>query len=229
MTIPSKSAQIDTLPFDSSLFGYPVGKCVVDGTWDEPDFLAQAEAYRLVYLFSKNPLSLNSDRIYAADIKLTFQKDLAASVSLDSAIVPYSGFLSDQLLTLALESGIFSRFYTDPNFRNSEFEKLYKLWIQNALDRQEVLIANEYSGFVSCAASGNTAQIGLIAVEKHERGKGWAKRLMQAAERKAFLEGAKYLTVSTQEINGPATNLYKSLGYELIERIFIYHYWNSST
>jgi dTDP-4-amino-4,6-dideoxy-D-galactose acyltransferase len=49
---------------------------------------------------------------------------------------------------------------------------------------------------------------------------------MKAAERKAFLQGAKSLSVSTQEINIPASKLYKSLGYELIDRIFVYHYWN---
>lgn len=217
---------IEHLPFDSSLFGYPVGKCVADETWNEQDFLTQAEAFHLVYLFSKNPLIPNSNRIKAADIKLTFFKDLNKSVSPDPGIVPYSGLLSDQLFTLTLGSGIFSRFYTDPNFVDFEFEKLYKIWIQNALDRQEVLISDDFSGFVSCAVSGNTAQIGLIAVDKNERGKGWAKRLMQAAERKAFLQGARSLSVSTQEINIPASKLYKSLGYEWNERIFIYHYWN---
>lgn len=217
---------IEHLPFDSSLFGYPVGKFVVDESWNEQDFLTQAEAFHLVYLFSKNPLTPNSNRIEAADIKLTFFKDLKKSADPDQGIVPYSGLLSDQLFTLTLESGIFSRFCKDPKFRDSEFEKLYKIWIQNALDRNEVLIAADFSGFVSYTVSGNTAQIGLIAVDKNERGKGWAKRLMQAAERKAFLQGAKSLTVSTQEINIPASKLYKSLGFELNERIFIYHYWN---
>jgi len=226
LTTPPKVLQIASLPFDSSLFGYPVGKYVADETWKEHDFLTQAEAFRLVYLFSKNPLNPNSDRIRDADIKLTFSKDLTKSAARDPGILPYSGLLSDQLFTLALESGIFSRFRTDSNFKDSEFEKLYKIWVQNALDRKEVLIADDFSGFVSCAGSGETAQIGLIAVDKNERGKGWAKRLMQAAERKAFLQGAKCLIVSTQEMNIPASKLYESLGFELNERIFVYHYRN---
>lgn len=203
-----------------------MGKCVADKTWNEQDFLMQAEAFRLVYLFSRRPLTLNSDRIQDADIKLTFFKDLNNSVAADPGIVPCSGLFSDQLFSLSLESGIFSRFATDPNFRDSEFEKLYKIWIQNALDRKEVLIADDFSGFVSCAVSENTAQIGLIAVDKNQRGKGWAKRLMHAAERKALFQGAKNVTVSTQEMNIPAATLYESLGYELSDKTYIYHFWN---
>lgn len=225
MTLSEKSIKIEILPFDSSLFGYPVGKCIADEFWEERRFLEQTSDFDLVYVFSKKPLKLSLDRFTLADIKLTFEKALQLSEQKDPLIQAYKKPLSPQLFALALESGIYSRFYTDQKFQNGEFEKLYRIWIQNALDREEVLITDDLSGFVSCEVSKNSAQIGLIAVNENHRGKGWAKRLMQAAEQTAFDKGAKSIAVSTQEINIPASTLYQSLGYNLKERTFIYHYW----
>lgn len=216
---------ISTLPFDSSLFGYPVGKYEVDEIWNEESFLEKAQDFDLVYIFSHKPLITNSTGIRHVDTKITFEKELTASTSEDPDVIPYSGPLSDQLLYLALESGIYSRFKTDPKFLNGEFEKLYGLWIQKAIEQHEVLVAKGYSGFVTCKVGEGSAQIGLIAVEKNQRGKGWAKRLLQAAENFAFQNGSKTMTVPTQEANIPACKLYKSQGYTLKSQVHIYHSW----
>lgn len=221
-----KSNIIQSLPFDTTLFGYSVAKFVVDGFWDQRIFLEQASDFELVYIFSKKPLQLNHDSIRLADIKLTYEKALFESSPKDPSILPYDGPLSVQLFDLAVESGIYSRFHTDHNFENEEFEKLYRIWIKKAVDKHEVLVSNDLSGFISCTVKEITAQIGLIAVDKNQRGKGLAKRLIHAAEREAFLEGAQILTVATQEMNIPASKLYESLGFGLIERMYIYHFWN---
>ncbi|OOG69895.1 GNAT family N-acetyltransferase [Algoriphagus sp. A40] len=215
------------LPFDSSLFGYPVGKYQVDKLWEEPDFLEKAQSFHLVYIFSKKPLPGISNQIHLADIKLTFQKNLDKTQSKDPEINPFEGELTEPLLNLALESGVFSRFKNDPGFKNGEFEKLYRLWIKNASDQKEVLLAKNNEGFVSCHRSGEMAQIGLIAVDKIKRGEGWGKRLVKASENYASNHGAKFLTIGTQQANIPAVNLYQSLGYEMVEKVFVYHYWKS--
>ena len=215
---------LSPLPFDSDLFGYPVGKCQIAGDWDEESFLRQAKDYRLVYIFSKKTLKNNSTCIHLADTKLTFEKGIQELESSDLVIVPYSGELTEPLLNLALASGVFSRFHTDPGFVKGEYGKLYSLWIKNALSQNEVLIADQMSGFVSCSISGEKANIGLIAVDKNQRGKGWGKRLVRAAENFAQKKGAKSMTIGTQEANIPAIALYRSLGYEVVERMYLYHY-----
>jgi dTDP-4-amino-4,6-dideoxy-D-galactose acyltransferase len=217
---------ITHLHFDSSLFGYPVGKFLTDEFWDEAAFIEQAKDFHLVYIFSKKPINLNSERIHQIDIRLTFEKELKKSTVADPKIKPYTDILTDQLLSLALESGIHSRFNTDPNFKNGEYKKLYQVWIQKALDQQQVLIADEISGFVTYGLSEQEAQIGLIAVDLQHRGKGLAKSLVQAAEKYAFQKGAQTLTIGTQQTNLPACNLYQKLGYTLKEKVFVYHYWS---
>ena len=218
---------ITALPFDSTLFGYAVGKCQPEENWDEALFIKQAEEYRLVYIFSKKPIQALSKNIVLADVKLTFEKKLNSPNEVDMEISAYYDEVTDKLLALALESGVFSRFKTDPRFVNQEFEKLYKLWIENALEQRQVWIAEEYSGFVSCDVAQTAASIGLIAVDKNHRGKSWGKRLVKAAENFAIDRGAETLKIGTQEANAPAVALYQSLGYQVIERMYVYHYWTS--
>ena len=215
---------ITSLPFDSDLFGYPVGKCQAGESWNQADFLVQAKDFQLVYVFSESPLLANSDLFLLADIKVTFAKALEGKGVSDPDIQPFTGSLTDSLLALALESGVYSRFKTDPGFRLGEYKKLYCLWIQQALDRQEVLMPKDQAGFVSCSISGEKAQIGLIAVDKSQRGLGWGRRLVHAAESFALNHHARELFIGTQEANTPAVGLYQSLGYELTERIHVYHY-----
>lgn len=202
-----------------------MGKCLADEDWSELEFLEAAKSYRLVYLFSEVPLDFKSTQIQSVDLRLTFFKNLKGQNPNTTEIYPYSGELSENLLTLALESGGFSRFHTDPRFINREFEKLYRLWIEKALAQQEVLIAEELAGFVTCEVLENEAQIGLIAVRKDHRGKGWGKRLIQAAENFAIQKGAQSMTIGTQTANFPASALYHSMGYQVVQRQFIYHYW----
>ena len=216
---------ITPLSFDSSLFGYEVGKCLADEAWSEPSFLEAAKSYRLVYLFSDELLDFRSPKIQPVDLRLTFFKNLKRRNAENAEIQPYSGPLSEILQALAFESGVYSRFHTDPRFINREFEKLYQLWIEKALTQQEVLLAKDQAGFVSCSVDGYDAQIGLIAVQKNHRNKGWGKKLIQSAENFAIQKGSQTMTIGTQATNLAASSLYHRMGYQLIEKKFIYHYW----
>jgi len=198
---------------------------LIDEAWSESEFLEASKSYRLIYLFSDEPLDFRSSQIFPVDLRLTFFKNLKRRNVENAEIQPYSGPLSETLQALAFESGVYSRFHTDPRFVNREFEKLYQLWIEKALTRQEVLIAKDQAGFVSCAIDGYDAQIGLIAVQKNHRNKGWGKNLILAAENFALQNGARAMTIGTQAANLPASAFYHSMGYQLIERKFIYHYW----
>ena len=218
---------ITHLPFDSRLFGYPVGKAEIPGLWNEAEFLEEASNYQLVYILSKKPLSIVSPKIQAIENKIVFEKVLDASPKKDPEINLFEGLLFPELENLALESGIFSRFKMDLRLSTGEFEKLYKLWIQKSLNAKEVLISTGVTGFVSCHVNEGIGQIGLIAVDPNHRGKGWAKRLVQAAEDFAFSKGAQKMKIGTQDTNQPACSLYEKMGYKATERVWIGHYWRT--
>jgi ribosomal protein S18 acetylase RimI-like enzyme len=128
-----------------------------------------------------------------------------------------------------LESGQFSRFKLDARLAQGEFQKLYKLWVLKAWENQNLVVSEDFSGFVSYSTNAIFAQIGLIAVDATHQRKGIGKLLVQSAEEKARSEGAELMQIATQAANMPACQLYEKLGYEVVERSYVYHFLEPRT
>lgn len=220
--------KISFLPFDSQLFGYPVGKVEISDDWNEELFLEESRFYRLIYIFSGKKQEINSKRILQMDNTITFEKDLE-DVGFD--VVKYSKYTGDwdsRLLDLAFESGKYSRFKTDPRLSNGEFQNLYHFWIQRDFENKNLFVAGEFQGFASFNLFENYGKISLIAVEEKSRGRGIGKNLLKSIESYAFQNQSSKLIISTQKSNSAAGQLYESLGYSLMNETFIYHCWNPS-
>ena len=214
------------LPFDSELFGYPVGKYEVTKNWDQDEFLKQTPSFQLVYLISEHELDIKSKYIQLMDVKLVFEKAMKSESTFTDNIALYQGQLTEDLISLALASGEYSRFKVDPRLDQGEFEKLYQIWITKALQKREVLVYGALEGMVTCSVEGELGQIGLIAVKASSRGKGIGEKLLKKAESWAFEKGARKMKIPTQKANTPALNLYKKMGYKIASQTNIYHYWN---
>jgi len=169
-------------------------------------------------------LEFQDSRIKWVDTKITFEKKLLDSFE-DPGLGSYQGELTKELEELAYLSGTYSRFKLDSRLQNGEFEKLYKLWINKALESQKVLVTPEKAGMVSFSVEKEIGRIGLIAVSDKYQGQGWGKKLVQAIEFWAFQKGAKAMQIVTQESNIPACRLFQNLGYEIVEKVFVYHWW----
>jgi dTDP-4-amino-4,6-dideoxy-D-galactose acyltransferase len=214
------------LPFDSELFGFPVGKYEVGEYWDQDEFLKQTRCFQLVYLISEHELDIKSKDIQLMDVKLVFEKALKSESTFTDNIEVYQGELTEELISLALDSGEYSRFKVDPRLDQGEFEKLYHIWMRKALEKREVLVDGEMEGMVTCKVDNDLAQVGLFAVKESSRGKGIGKDLLKKAESWAFEKGARIMKIPTQKANTPATNLYEKMGYKIASQTNIYHYWN---
>jgi dTDP-4-amino-4,6-dideoxy-D-galactose acyltransferase len=227
---------IRRLTYDSELFGYPVGSIEIPESNQSPDhiknLLEQPDAgYRLVYLFSKSGLSGLGE---VMDIKLIFGKSVKSGEPALNPVKPWSGPLTGQLLQLAFDSGVHSRFRKDPSFRNGEFEQLYRQWIEKSLNGEiaDAVLVHEtkegIQGMVTVALKQSDAVIGLIAVSSSARGRGIGRQLIDAAESFALSRGCGTLLVATQEANRAATGLYKSTGFSELDRTYVYHYWKKT-
>lgn len=218
---------ITPLLFDTQLFNYPVGRISINKDWNEEDFVTAAKEFQLIYLFSKSRVACNNPSIQLVDIKMTFEKHINDPAEIPE-IKPFQRPLSKELQDLAFESGALSRYKLDTRLNQEEFEKLYRIWIKKAWESNSVLEAPDLQGMVTYSVEHKAAKVGLIAVSKQSQGKGWGKKLMKAAEAKAYSLGADTIEVSTQQVNIPAGKLYESLGYKLTEKVFIYHWWKTS-
>lgn len=139
--------------------------------------------------------------------------------------------LTEDLESMAYQSGSFSRFNLDPRL-SVKFKALYKEWITASLSRKladEVFLAKDLKGnsvgFITLSMKHKTGNIGLIAVNEHFRGQGVGKFLMQEADDFFRKNQAHEATVVTQLDNIPACRLYEKMGYTIIKNESIFHYY----
>lgn len=229
-----KTFEIKKLSWDSDFFGYKVGAVSVEEPIDILlllDFIKNTD-FKLIYLFSNQQQNRLSHDIYG-DIKVTFSYDLIDEVyQVDENIIDFNAIRLSNLFDLSLQSGEFSRFKLDINFKNFEFERLYFQWILNSLEGKiadKVFVYSEdlkIKGMITLKMENECAEIGLIGVDENARGKGIGKKLINKVKSYAQSKGCEILKVPTQEINKKAINFYKSCGFEIIERKYIYNIWN---
>lgn len=198
---------------------------ILESNWDEKTFLELSEGFKLVYIFSEIELEIQSSDIQLQDIKVTFKKNLNEAPNQED-VHKYAGPFSYELLELAYESGIYSRFRRDSRLSNGEFRKLYKTWISEAIKHKHVYITPYLEGMLTLSFENEVGNIGLLAVSKEHQGKGWGRKLLNAAIFFTNEKGIKALKVATQELNRQALGLYSSLGFQEVDRVYIYHYWN---
>lgn len=230
--------QLAPLKWDSDFFGYNIAKLEVD---DLINFsFSSSPFFRLVYVFSKQPIHGLESKL--VDKKACFFTDCISInneiVNQDILIEPFDALSHsyDQLKSLTLESGVFSRFFVDKNFVNNEYSKLYTKWIENSVSKVsavEVFVAvqdNELLGFITLTKKADDlADIGLLAVSPKARGRKVATSLIEHAKGYAINLGFTRMQVVTQLNNSPAVKLYESVGFELKELTYIYHIWNYDT
>ncbi len=225
---------IEYLEWDSVFFGYKVGKL---NFFNEKEFHLSFNKYsnnfHLIYVFSDQKLQFNginlvdNKLIFVKKIDQTLKKNLNTRIQLYNEINKES---NQELMALALLSGKYSRFKLDVNFKNNEFEKMYQFWIDKHINENKKIIvkknSKELAGFILYSKRKNTIYIELIAVSEKYQGKGIASELINEIEVIGLSLSCEYIEVATQSINNPAVNLYKKNNFELINSIFIYHYWN---
>lgn len=228
--------ELQRLDWDSDFFGYEVGKIDVSNIneFNKEKFIQDSKKYRLVYLFSQSQFT--TDFFNLVDKKVILEQDIEdIELSKSDMIESFNQTKHDyiQLKNLALESGIYSRFFIDENFKNDEYRKLYEKWIENSVDKKlsfDIIVAlkdNTIIGFTTLNKKDeNLADIGLVAVSNNFRGLGLGKKLINESIRRAKLAGFTKIQVVTQLDNTAAVNLYQSTKFKIKEVTNIYHYWN---
>lgn len=228
---------IERLGWDSEFFGYEIGRLSWEQTFEFQILKANVleSNYRLIYIFSETAIS--ELETYLVDRKIILSRDLNDCISTSDdlqSIVPYihtpENFTA--LLELVLQSGVYSRFKLDNNFKNKEYEKLYEEWIKQSLEKDKhecyVYIDNNLiHGFITLEEKENyLSDINLIAVHNTARGKGIGNKLITKSIQISNKRGLKKIQVATQMANSPAMKLYKKNGFRIQEVSHIYHYWN---
>ncbi|TAE48305.1 MAG: GNAT family N-acetyltransferase [Cytophagales bacterium] len=229
---------IELLTWDSDFFGYKVGK-VIDFSTDIEEIIsfAKKENYRLLYAF----ISENNDFLakkyttnkgVLVDEKITFLQNIPTiKIENDLTSTYESEIIDEKLLKIGLQSGIYSRFNVDKNFKNKEFERLYRIWIKNSVQKliaEKVIIQkidNNIVGLLTLGIKNNKADIGILAVDENFRGRKIGKNLVLRVFEESKKIGQKQIQVVTQKANENACNFYQKMGFEIEKTEKIYHFW----
>jgi ribosomal protein S18 acetylase RimI-like enzyme len=223
---------IKYLDWDSSFFNKNIGLLDLSNGFQCSEF---QNDYDLIYVISRDEVNLDipNFKLGYSENKIVFSKKTiqnkeSADVNIFSEI---NDSYKNEIYDLAFESGKYSRFKLDSNFSQTEFEKLYKKWVDNSYTKEfadGVLIYKEQNfilGFVTYKVWEGYATIGLIAVCPKHQGKGIGKKLIQSVENELVNIGVAELRIPTQLQNEKACLFYKGLGYDIIEKKCIKHFW----
>ena len=225
---------IENLEWDSDFFGISIGKLIIGENFKNQIIDLSSNSYDLIYIFSESILTGLDKEIKLIDVKVNFVKTLL-SVNSNEDCKEFNSELHSykELLSLAYLSGIYSRFKLDNKFKNDDFNRLYKIWLDRSIEKiiaDHILIEvidEEIAGFVTLKFhKKNFGQIGLIAVNPKFQGRKIASKLIQACENLCLKNNIGKLIVETQLDNKPAMSLYKHSKFSIQNQQFIYHFWN---
>jgi len=232
---------IEPLAWDSQFFGYPVARIALDQNGGKE--LAQLferlldEKFRLTYLFV--PLSekeANESIIQKGailvDQKTVFLKPTEKHSGYSNHISELQGVeITEKLIELTLQAGLFSRFHLDKNFVKQEYERLYIEWITRSVKKElsfKTLLAlrdSDIIGITTMDDEKDHVHIGLVAVDDKYRGQGVGYDLIRTADSIAFAMGFKEIKVVTQLHNKGACRLYEKCGFHMASTTNVYHFW----
>lgn len=224
---------IKFLKWDSSFFNKRIGLLALD---IDCYTLDHANEYDLLYVISESNslISISDFEVSFIETKVVFNKvNLKPTILTDINITKVSNVFNDkkQIYDLAFESGKWSRFNLDSKFNKSEFIKLYTTWVDKSFNKEfadAILVyklKDDIIGFVTYKVFDKYAIIGLIAVSSEFQGKGIGRKLIHAVESELFNIHVDELRIPTQLQNETACAFYKKIGYEVIQRKIISHYW----
>lgn len=230
------ASMLKRLDWDSNFFNYEIGKLVLSSSdnFEFDRFKLNSLSYKLVYIYSEEVL--NCKKLSLVDTKLTFLKEIIDIEIFNDKHLTFFDTEKDDfsaLEALALSSGKYSRFKLDDNFKNHEYENLYKRWIRNLVyeDKTADIILykknNNILGFTTLEKNNKSlCNIGLIAVDNRSRGQRIGTKMINFTIAQAYKRGFEKIQVVTQLENKPAMNLYKKCDFILDKTDFIYHFWN---
>lgn len=223
---------IKHLDWDSSFFNKKIGLLDLSNDFQYSEI---QNDYDLIYVISKEEIAvaIPNFKLSYLENKIVFSKKTVENrESTDANIfLELTDSHKKEIYALAFESGKYSRFKLDPNFSPTEFENLYKKWVDNSYAKEfadGVLIYKEQNsilGFVTYKVWDGYAAIGLIAVCPKHQGKGIGKKLIQSVENELANIGVDELRIPTQLQNEKACLFYVKMGYEIIENNILKHYW----
>lgn len=235
-------AQYQLLEWDSQFFGFGVAKLLFPSVDAETLTAAlmqlKKQNIRLVYWPAPVPDESSKSAAQACfgrmvGCHVTFQHTTNESTPKSiGELVEYDDTdANTDLIELALESGKFSRYATDPQIGRKKFEEFFATWIRKCARRQmanHILLSKkngQTQGMICIQASAPDSRLVLMAVGADVRTVGVGTSLVQGALALGNQKGCISNSIVTYGENIAACKLFEKCGFSEFERRDFYHFW----
>jgi len=233
------------LPWDSDYFGIAASRVDLLCELTEGEFSKLREAvkkYNFLTISNSKGLQNNNCLIseilnaYLVDVNVTFHKrksseEFVTCSNQDFKIVNASQIGNlDDIVKIAGESFVNSRFYNDTNISNEKASQLYINWIKQSINHNDTYFSlyvkeGRCKGFLLFSKKNTEWVIELVAVDKSCRNMHIGKRLLQNVISFDGIVDNAIIKVGTQIENISAMNYYYSSGFVIKDIKYIYHLW----
>lgn len=237
----SLSIVVHPLPFESEIFGAPVGRLKFSGQSDAE--FSTDELQTAMERAKSDGAWLISCRLPQGHVAasmlpkfgfrlierlVTLQRSLREPAEDGPRAARGCSNDTDRCVQIAREVFSFDRFHADPRISDSMADELKARWVANGFAGRadSIFVSRDGarpSGFLLCMRRQSTAVIDLIAVGKDDTGQGYASAMIRAAFDHYAAE-ADSMIVGTQADNLASIRLYESLGFSVLEEAETYHW-----
>lgn len=231
--------------FDSEIFGLNVAKIKYLHTNGEST-LMKKNIISLLKELKENKINYATHRVSSSDFALIQELEdnnfklvdglISLKTQIDNISLSESKMIReadlkdiDDLKKLASSVFYLNRVYNDSFLDKKKANKMYEKWIENSLNKSVADIVLVYEedqkilGFITIQKNGH---IPLMGVDKNSRGKGMAKKLINAAFKRIQKWGGRTSYIETQMANIPALRAYQSCGFKIIESHLTFRWIN---
>jgi len=232
---------MERLEFDSGLFGIRVCRA------DEMPGLSEIGECDLVYVATRevipdetlrrlNGCLADRRRTYCLDMGEKGRDTPAKGKEIGFEVVDGSALTGDDrsvLRDLAIQSGHRCRFRNDPLMPTRWFHRMYRLWMDNSIkgEAADLVLATRKRGrYVAMATlrkeGADSASIGLVSVDREQRGTGLGRALMHEALYRCVHDlGRLVCEADTHADDQGACAFYEIMGFEQVDQTNVYHLW----
>ena len=247
MTHPVEEKQkkaYEHIQWDSDFFGIKIANLIcAPKTQQEFESIVadlKRESYKVCYWtfpYNNSECSIiaknNPDKVVINSDRVTFKanpKSLENTSSFGVTLFNKNSGVNGDLVDLACEAGLYSRFATDKRFGSQARKRLYKEWIESCVrgelaDDIFVIYNQQKIAGLIAVKYGTIAKIALVAVGSEYRRQGYGDALISTAFDCAAQKGCSEIEVVTQGDNVQAMSLYKKSGFCEIQRQKVCHIW----
>jgi ribosomal protein S18 acetylase RimI-like enzyme len=241
--LSSETFEAYSLDWDTKYFGVRSAKVVLKDSVYEADqdkILDYCSRFDFVTINNLGNSKENNiwigkkTKAFLTDMNIQFIKHIKEQPkTLDEFANVYSSFpRNEDVLKIAQDAFLYSRFFNDPYLPKEKAQNIYVHWTNCAFENSEKYFViternNKVAGYVlfSINVKQSFATIELIAVDKAFRGQNIGKRLISELELFVYEKGLKSIKVGTQVDNVSAARFYNACGFQYTSCNSVYHYW----